>query len=112
MGFPFGSAGKEFTCNVDDLGSIPELERSPGEGKGYPLHYSGLENSLGCLVHGVTKSLTRLSDLHFHFQWVIMTSYMIEKGMLSLKESPCWQQKKILALFGEQAFLYLLKESS
>ena len=51
-----GSAGKEFTCNVGDLGSIPELGRSPGEGKGYPLQYSGLENSMDCIVHGVRKS--------------------------------------------------------
>ena len=46
LGFPCGSAGKESACNVGDLGSIPGLERSPGEGKGYPLQYSGLENSM------------------------------------------------------------------
>ena len=46
LGFPGGSAGKEFTCNARDLGSIPELGRSPGEGIGYPLQYSGLENSI------------------------------------------------------------------
>ena len=66
-GFPCGSAGKESACNVGDLGSIPALGRSPGEGKGYPLQYSGLENSMDCIVHGVTKSQTRLSDFHFHF---------------------------------------------
>ena len=54
------------TCNVGDLGSIPGLGRSPGEGKGYPLQYSGLENSMDCIVHGVTKSWTRLSDFYFH----------------------------------------------
>ena len=43
---------------------IPKLGRSPGEGKGYPLQYSGLENSMDCIVHGVAKSQTRLSDLH------------------------------------------------
>ena len=64
-GFPCGSAGKESTCNVGDLGSIPGLGRSPGEGKGYPLQYSGLENSLDCIVPGVTKSRTQLSDFHF-----------------------------------------------
>ena len=53
-----GSAGKESTCNMEDLGLIPELGRSLGEGKGYPLQYSGLENSMGCIVHGVTKSRT------------------------------------------------------
>ena len=45
-GFPGGSAGKESTCNVGDLGSIPGLGRCPGEGNGYPLQYSGLENSM------------------------------------------------------------------
>ena len=53
-----GSAGKESACSVGDLGSIPELGRSPGEGKGYPLQYSGLENSMECIVHGVAKSWT------------------------------------------------------
>ena len=48
--------GKESTCTVGDLGSIPGLERSPGEGKGYPLQYSGLENPVDCIVHGVAKS--------------------------------------------------------
>ena len=43
-GFTDSSVGKESACNAEDLGSIPELERSPGEGKGYPLQYSGLEN--------------------------------------------------------------------
>ena len=58
MGFPGGSAGKESTCSVGDLGSIPGLGRSPGERKGYPLHYSGLENSMDCIVHGVAESRT------------------------------------------------------
>ena len=49
---------KESTCNAGDLGSTSGLERSPGEGKGYPLQYSGLENSMVCIVHGVTKSQT------------------------------------------------------
>ena len=63
-GFPDSSAGKESACNTRDLGSIPELGRSPGEGKGYPLQYSGLENSVDCIVYRVTKSQTRLSDFH------------------------------------------------
>ena len=68
IGFlPYGSAGKESACNVGDLVSIPGLVRSPGEGKGYPLQYSGLENSMDCIVHGVAKSRTQLSDFHFHF---------------------------------------------
>ena len=56
IGFPCGSAGKESACNVGDLGSIPGLGRSPGEGKGYPLQYSGLENSMDYIVHGVAKT--------------------------------------------------------
>ena len=60
MGFPCGSAGKESACNVGDLDLIPGLGRSPGEGKGYLLQYSGLENSMDCIVNGVTKSQTRL----------------------------------------------------
>ena len=54
--FFYGSAGKESACNVGDLSLIPGLGRSPGEGKGYPLQYSGLENSIDCIVHGVAES--------------------------------------------------------
>ena len=56
MGFPWGLAGKESACNAGDLGSIPGLGRSPGERKDYPLQYSGLENSMNCIDHGVAKS--------------------------------------------------------
>ena len=56
MGFPCGSAGKESACNAGDLGLVPWLGRSPGEMIGYPLQYSGLENSMDCIVHGVAKS--------------------------------------------------------
>ena len=62
---PGGSDGKESACNVGDWGSIPGLGRSPGEGKGYPLQYSGLEYSMNCVVRGVTKlgySGTQLKD--------------------------------------------------
>ena len=69
LGFPCGSAGKESACNLGDLGSIPGLGRSSGEGKGYSLQYSGLENSMDCIVHGVAKSWTQLSDFHFHLDW-------------------------------------------
>ena len=65
-GFPGGSAGKESACNVGDLGPIPGLGRSSEKGKGCPLQYSGLEKSTDCVVHGVAKSRTRLSDFHFH----------------------------------------------
>ena len=53
LGFPCGSAGKESVCNMGDLGWISGLGRYPEEGKGYPLQYSGLENSMECIV---TKS--------------------------------------------------------
>ena len=71
MGFPGGSNGKESACNVGDVGSIPESERSPGKGNGYPLQYSCLENSKDrgawwATVHGVAESQIRLSDFHFH----------------------------------------------
>ena len=58
MDFPGGLASKESACNAGDLGLISGLERSPREGKGYPVQYSGLENSMDCIVHGVAKSLT------------------------------------------------------
>ena len=64
LGFPGGSAGKESTFNAGDLGSIPGLGRSSREENGYPLRYSGLENPMDCIVHGVAKSQTRLSDFH------------------------------------------------
>ena len=64
--FHCGSAGKESACNVGDLGSILGLGlgRSPREGNGCPLQYSGLENSMDCIVYGVAKSWTRLSNFH------------------------------------------------
>jgi len=65
LGFPCSSACKESACNVGDLGSIPGLGRSPGEGKIYPLQYSGLENSMDYTGHGVAKSWTWLSKFHF-----------------------------------------------
>ena len=66
MGFPGGSAGKESAWNVGDLGLIPGLGRCPGEENGYPLQYSGLENSMDCIVCGVAKTQTWLSNFHFH----------------------------------------------
>ena len=77
LGFPGGSVGKESACNVGDLGSITGLGRFPGEGKGYPLQCSGLENSMDCIVHGVAKSPTteRLSlpPSPFHVIWCLLS---------------------------------------
>ena len=72
LGFPGGSNGKESACNTGDLGPIPGLGRSPGERKGYPLPYSGLENSMDAIVHGVSKCQT----------WATFT--------FTLKESDIW----------------------
>ena len=70
LGFLCGSAGKESTCNAGDLGLIPGSGRSPGEGKSNPLNYSGLENSMDYIVHGVAKSRTELSEFHFQLiEW-------------------------------------------
>ena len=94
MGFPGSSAGKESTCNEGDLGSIPGLRRSPGEGSNYPLHYSGLENSMDwgawqATVHGITKSQTRLRA--FHFQGDIFTFFFQSMGKISYFMNPSWK---------------------
>ena len=78
LGFPGGSAGKESACNVGDLGLVPGLGISFGEGKGYQFQYSVLENSMDCIVHGVTKSWTQLGDFHFHFKWVIYPHFLFD----------------------------------
>ena len=67
--FPSGSAGKESACNGGDLGLIAGLERSTGEWNGYPLQYSGLENSMDCVAHGVTKSRTWVTFTCLLFEW-------------------------------------------
>ena len=76
LGFHGGSAGKESACNEENQGSIPGLGRSPGEG--YSLQYSCLENSMDCIVHGVAKSQTGLSDFHFHFLNMILDSWLAD----------------------------------
>ena len=68
-GFPDGSAGEESTCNAEDLGSIPGLGRSPGEGN--PLQYTGLENFMDYTVHGVAKSQPQLNDFTFPFSKIL-----------------------------------------
>ena len=84
QGFPGGSAGKEYDCNVRDLGSIPGLGRSPGEGNSYPLQYSGLENSM----YGVAKNWTQLPDFHFHFFHLCLggkSNLCVERNVLRWK---------------------------
>ena len=86
--FPGGSAGKESAFNVGDLGSIPGLGRSPGEGKGYPLQYSGLENSMDCIVHGVAKIQTRLRETFAAFY--TMEFYCIHSKNVILPFAATW----------------------
>ncbi len=75
LGFPCGSA-KESSCNAGDLGLIPGLGRSPGEGKGYPLQCSGLENSMDCISMGLQRVGHWLSDFHFqeNVSWKLLLS--------------------------------------
>ena len=84
MGFPGSSAGKESACSAGGLGSVPGLGRSPGEGNGYPLQYSGLENSMDCIVHGVTKSQTGLSNFHFLILLILMRSIVMSSLILPI----------------------------
>ena len=79
MGFPCGSAGNKSACNAGDLGSIPGLGRSPREGKGYPLQYAGLENSMD---YGVAKSRIQLRDFHITSHHI--TSKSILQSMVPL----------------------------
>ena len=79
MGFPDSSVGNESACNAGDPGSILGLARSPGGGKCCPLQYSGLGNSMDCVVHGVANSRTRLNDFHFHvytYTYIYMCRYV------------------------------------
>ena len=105
LGFPCGSVGKESASNLAGLGSIPGLGRSPEEGKGYPLQYSGLENSIDCIVHGVTKSWTQLSELknkklyylpgpsHWPFYLIITVSLWLRLSFLCRWGD--WHQKVV-----------------
>ena len=75
MGFPGSSAGKESACHVGDLGSIPGLGRSPGEGNSYPLQYSGLENSMDYIVQSCKKlDMTEQHSLSLDFKYMFKVS--------------------------------------
>ena len=71
--------------NAGDLGSIPGLGRSPGVEKGYPPQYSGLEKSMDCIIHGVTKSQTQLSDFCFDFSFNKVCTFEEMKVAQTLK---------------------------
>ena len=83
LSFPGSSVGKESTCNAGDLGVIPGLGRSPRERNGYPLQYSGLEDSMDCIAHGVARSWIRLSDFRFRF-----SPSLLEDKFLRLPNHP------------------------
>ena len=110
MGFPCGSAVSESTCNAGDLSSIPGLGRCPGEGKGYPLQYSGLENSTDCIVHVFSKSWTQLSDFHLHTFLCMKCSL----GIFNFLEKISSLSHSIVFLYSffhcslKKAFLYIL----
>ena len=83
LGFPGGSAGKEYVCNAGDLGLIPGLRRSPGEGNGNPLQYSCLENPMDrgtwrATVHGVTKESDTTEDAHMAKNKILFGLSVIE----------------------------------
>ena len=95
VGFPGSSAGKESTCNVGDLGSLPGLGRSLGEGNGYLLQYSGLENSMDCIIPEVAKSWTWLSYFHFDVWSLFQVEYdhihrTLRYRILGLKHTLLW----------------------
>ena len=112
MGFPRGSTGKESICNVRDLGSIPGLGRSPGERNGYPLQYSGLENSTDCVVHGVAKSRTRLSNFHFHSQKMKVRGREVRKRGRNGRAGILSVEKLMLRLPSSEHYLLCLPGSS
>ena len=87
-------AGTESACNAGNLGSIPGLGRSPGEGKGYPLQYSGLENPMDSMVLSVAKSRTRLSDFHFYIRAAKEKESLYAKRT-DIKEPEILHQKKM-----------------
>ena len=92
VGFTGDSDGKESTCNAGDLGSVPGLGRSPGEGNSYPVPYSALENSMDCIGHGVSKSWTQLSDFHFHIAHLGFPSGS------AIKNPPVMQEMRVRSL--------------
>ena len=96
--FTGGTADKESTCNVGDLGSIPGLGRSPGEEKGYPLQHSDLEKSMDCIVLGVPKSRTWLSNFHFQTlscrHWPMSFLSIVFHGFVVLR---CFSRVRLFA---------------
>ena len=86
LGFPCGSAGKESACNAGDLGSITGLGRSPGEQKAFALQYSGLENYMDCIIHGVAKIETRLSDFNSLLICTVGIIIILPNGIVAMSK--------------------------
>ena len=118
-GLPWWLSWKESTCNVGYQRLIPGLRRSAGEGIGYPLQYSGLENSRDCIVHGVAKSRTRLSDFCFHTQmhsWHKNRYIFCLESLNLLKinfecyldwKTNVYLERQLLRLFNTHSYLHL-----
>ena len=115
----YGPARKESVCNAGDLGSIPGLGRSPGEGKDNSLQYSGLENSMDSIVHGVTKSQTWLSEFHFtssyafssvqslsHVRLFVIPWTAARQASLSITDS--WSLLKLMSIKSVMASNHLI----
>ena len=111
LDFPDSPVGKESACNAGDPSSSPGLGWSPGEGKGYPLQNSGLENSTGCIVHGVTESWTRLSNFHF---FMMLSKSFSSFGAFSLSTAKlkCWIKMWISRHQGKPSSRVALSTSS
>ena len=100
MGFPGGSAGKESTCIVGDLTSIAGLGRSHGKEKGYLLQYSGLENSMDCIVHGIELNMSEQLSL-----FSLFCIGLEEKHWLfTLKPVGFWNGTYTISSLGSQSF--------
>ena len=92
--YPDSSVGKESACNTGDPGLIPGSGRSAGEGIGCPFQYSGLVNSMDCLIHGgVTKSRARLSDFHFQTHQNVYFKYM-QFYITTTSQQSCFQKSR------------------
>ena len=93
LGFPGSSVGKQSACNARDSGSISGLGRSAGEAIGYPLQYSGVENSMACIVHGFSKSWIRLNYFHFTYLIYMQSTSCEIPGWWSTRWNQYYQEK-------------------
>ena len=116
LGFPCSSAGKESACTVGDWDSIPGLWRSCGEGNSYPLQYSALENFMNCIVHGVTKSQTQLSDFqksedyncHEDFLLILLSHTLVAQ---LVKNLPAMQETQVRYIYSMEYYSAIKKNS-